>query len=301
LNNKKNVILSVVIASVNGLPIIDDCLGSLFKQEKTAELEVIVVARCPKEVIASICEKYSNVKLIEAPSRTSIPQLRALGFRESSGDIVAVLEDHCLVASDWAQRVIETHRFRYPVIGGSVENAAHQRIVDWAAFFCEYYRAMKPIPEGEVDFVPGNNVSYKKEILERFRDDFGAGIWDFELHERLKKVHVPLYLRPTILVYHKMSGSLGWFLIQKFYFARSLAGMRNKNKSWNVRCVYATGALILPMILFARISRTIWKKGMHRTEFLLSIPFLLPMLITWGIGEAVGNIFGAGSSTIKVA
>jgi GT2 family glycosyltransferase len=301
LNKNRKVTLSVVIASVNGLPVIDECLGSLFELEESGDLEVIVANRCPVEVGSFISRKYPSIKLIQTGSQTAIPQLRALGFHESSGDIVAVLEDHCLVAPDWAYRVIEAHRLRYPVIGGSVENAACRRLVDWAAYFCEYYRAMNPVPEGEVDFVPGNNVSYKREILEQFQDDFRSGIWDFEVHEHLKKAHVPLYSDPSILVYHKMSASLGRFLIQKYHFARSVAGTRNENQSWNVRCLYAAGAFLLPLILFIRIFGSVWKKRTHRIAFLLSSPFFLPMLFIWGIGEVAGNIIGAGSSTSKVA
>jgi GT2 family glycosyltransferase len=301
LEKKERVSLSVVIASVNGLPVIDECLRALFRQAEAGELEVIVANRCPEGVGPFISRKYPRVKLISAGSRTSIPRLRALGFAESSGDLVAVLEDHCLVAPDWATQVIEAHRLRYPVIGGSIENAARRRRVDWAAFFCEYYRAMSPVPEGETGFLTGNNVSYKRRIMEMFPDEFRAEIWDFELHGRLKKAHVPLFLKPQILVYHKMSARLCVHLRQKYHFARSFAGMRNQNQSWYARGLTAAAALALSLVLFIRILGTVWKKRTHRTTFLSSAPFLLPMLLVWGIGEAVGNVFGAGSSTSKVA
>jgi glycosyltransferase involved in cell wall biosynthesis len=301
LGDETNSSLSVVIALANGLPIIGECLDRLLDQDKTIDLEIIVASRCPKKVGEYIQQQYPKVTLIKADAETSIPQLRALGFRKSSGDIVAVLEDHCLAAPDWAKRVIDAHSLGYPVVGGSVENAAGQRLVDWAAFFCEYYRAMKPIPEGPVDFVPGNNVSYKREILRQFHLDIEAGVWDFTLHEHIKNAGLPLYSVPSISVNHKLSASLGWFISQKFHFARSFAGTRRLIQSWARCTLYGAGAFLLPVIQLGRIFSVVWKKGRHRIELLFSLPFLFLLLLSWGIGEAAGYTLGPGSSMAKVA
>jgi glycosyltransferase involved in cell wall biosynthesis len=293
--------LSVVIASVNGLPMIGECLDCLQKQFRVREIEVIVADRCGNGLAGILRQKYPWVKLIEAPTRTTIPQLRALAFQEASADVVAVLEDHCIVEKDWAQRMIEAQGGEYPVIGGAVENAACERLVDWAAFFCEYGQAIKPVPEGKVDTVPGNNVSYKRWVLEQFRQDLEAGEWDFVLHEHIKNGNIPLYSIPSITVYHKMSASLGWYILQKFHFARSYAGMRFVHSSWSQRILYGGGTILLPFMLTYRTVSCVWKKGRYHRELLLSFPMLMLLILTWGLGEAVGYIFGAGSSSAKVA
>ncbi len=288
----------MILALANGFSPIEECLESL--RRSSSETEVIVANRCGKRKGILLKEKYPWVKLIEAPPHTTIPQLRALAFREVSADVVAVLEDHCLVEKDWAQRMIEAHRQEYPVIGGSVENAACERLVDWAAFFCEYGQAIKPIPEGEVRAVPGNNVSYKRWVLEKFHKDLEAGEWDFVLHERMKASGIPLYSVPSITVYHKMSGSVKWVLLQKFHFARSFAGKRFADAKWLRRAAYGTGAFFLPILLLGRIVPCVWNKRKHRRELLLSLPFLGMLLLSWGLGEAAGYFFGAGSSPTKV-
>jgi hypothetical protein len=221
-------------------------------------------------------------------------------MQEASGDLVAVLEDHCLPEPDWAQGMVEAHRAEYPVIGGAVENAARDRLVDWAAFFCEYSQAMKPIPEGEVDTVPGNNVSYKRWILERFKHDIQAGIWDSKLHELIRNENIPLCSIPSITVYHKLSAKLSWFFVQKFHFARSFAGTRFTDPSLLQRVFYAAGSIILPLILAKRILFRVWKKGRYRGELIKSSPILMLLLFSWGAGEMIGYIFGPGSSSIKV-
>jgi glycosyltransferase involved in cell wall biosynthesis len=292
--------LSVVIASVNGLPLISECLDSLRHQSKAEEIEVIVANRCEGGVAEVIRCDYPWVKLIEAPATTTIPELRALAFGQSSGDLVAVLEDHCLAEKNWAQGMMRAHDEGHPVVGGSVENAACERFVDWAAFFCEYSGAMNPVPAGEVDAVPGNNVSYRRWVLERFRKNMEAGEWDFILHERMRASGIPLYSVPSIMVFHKMSMDLKGALLQKFHFARAIAGTRFGDKKWLRRTIYGMGAFLLPILLSGRIFPCVWTKRRHRRELLLSSPFLIMLLLSWGLGEAVGYFFGAGSSPTKV-
>jgi len=293
--------LSVIIASVNGLPILEECLESLRQHSEGVELEIVVADRCNNGLRKFVRQHYPQVKLVEAPGEFTVPQLRALAFRGCSGDIIAVLEDHCIVEPYWARRMIAAHEGEHPVIGGSVENAACERLVDWAAFFCEYSQAMKPMPEGEVDAVPGNNVSYKRWVLEQLRKDLEAGKWDFVLHERMKASGIPLYSVPSITVCHKMSASLGWYILQKFHFARSYAGMRFVNSSWSRRILYGGGTILLPFMLTYRTVSCVWKKGRYHRELLLSLPVLVLLILAWGFGEAVGYFFGAGSSSTKVA
>ena len=109
--------------------------------------------RCADGLGTVLRERYPWVKLIEAPpTHNDTPTCAHWLFKRASGDVVAVLEDHCFVEPRIGLRhMIEAHQGEYPVIGGSVENAACERFVDWAAFFCEYSQAMKPMREGEAE------------------------------------------------------------------------------------------------------------------------------------------------------
>ncbi|MDT8303837.1 MAG: glycosyltransferase [Sedimentisphaerales bacterium] len=296
----QNLKLSVIIVSVNGLPYIGYSLKSLDQQYCRDEIEIILVDRCGDSVRNFVGQKYPTVKLIKASPETTIPKLRALAFREASADIIAVLEDHCIVESDWAQRMIEAHRSEYSVIGGSIENAACEKLVDWAAFFCDYSQAIKPLPEGQANILPGNNVSYKRLVIERFRDVIEAEVWDYTLHEHIKNAGISLYSIPSITVHHKISASLGWFISQRYHLARSFAGMRFVNASGFQRVLYGAGSVLLPVVLAKRIVTNVWKKGRYRRELFLSLPFLMLLVFSWGIGELFGYILGPGVSSSKV-
>lgn len=56
------------------------------------------------------------------------------------------------------------------VVAGSISNSATESFMDWAAFLCEYSGSLPPLPAGPADGVPGNNVVYRKEVLDRYKD-----------------------------------------------------------------------------------------------------------------------------------
>jgi len=293
--------LSVVIASVNGFPILGECLDSIRRQTQVKDLEVVVVNRCAKGVGATIKKHHPWVKLIEASTETSIPHLRAMAFRQCEGDVVAVIEDHCILEPNWAGRLLEAHQTPYAAIGGVVENGACERLVDWAHFFCEYSELMSPISEGEAEIIPGNNVGYKRWVLDQFWPLIERGVWDSTLHEQIRNAGIPLYRLPSLRVRHKMSASLWWFMSQKFHFARSFSSMRFVDANWLRRAAYGAGTALLPLILSQRIFGRVWSIRTYRRELLLSFPILVLLLLSWAVGEAAGYIFGPGSSHAKVA
>src|SRR5688500_212102 len=112
----------------------------------------------------------------------SVFQLRQAAYAAARGEIVAVTEDHCHVAPDWIERILEAHR-RHPeagAIGGAVLNGTDRKLVDWAAFFLTQGPHMPPLPNGVADRISGPaNVSYKRRVLDRLGGDEQQGVIDF--------------------------------------------------------------------------------------------------------------------------
>jgi hypothetical protein len=91
---------------------------------------------------------------------------------------VAVIEDHVIVPEGWAAQLLAAQARGEEVVGGSVDNAATARLVDWAAFLCEYSQLLPPLPEGPVPGLTGNNTVYRRSLLEKHRDTTRAGRWE---------------------------------------------------------------------------------------------------------------------------
>ena len=292
--------ISIVIACVNGLPSIDECLSALDNQQGNVNAEVIVVNCCKDETSEHIRKKFPHVKLLEFSERLGIPELRAIGTSHATGDIIAIIEDHCIVQEDWLKEILKAHESRYMVIGGAIENGSVHRIVDWAVFLCEYSKVMPPIPYGETNCIAGNNASYKREALDKVDESIKRNYWEFFLHEELKKLGIKFLSVPAIKVNHKKEFGFLYFLGQRFHYSRSFAGMRRRRVSILKRIYYLLSSPLLPFLMIWRIAKQVLQKKRHRKEFLLSLPILALSLVSYAFGEFVGFLFGPGKSLIKV-
>lgn len=292
--------LSVIIASVNGRPYIDECLQALERQQGDIPAEIIVVDRCNDGTAGHIRKKFPRVQLLESSKPMGIPQLRAMGIRHSTGDILVITEDHCNAREDWFVQILKAHESGYAAVGGAVENGSVDRIVDWAVYLCEYAGLMLPIPYGETDGIAGNNASYNREIMEKVDNSVKENYWEFFLQAEMKKAGVKFLTVPDIIVYHKKDFGFWYFFSQRFHYSRSFAGMRIVKANFSKRIFYILSSPLLPVLMISRIFQQVKKKKRRQKEFLLSLPLLMIFMFSYAWGEFVGYLFGPGDSLLKV-
>ena len=300
-NHSDNKKISVVIPSVNGLPIIKECLESIYKQKNNDIAEIIVVDCTDEQTRKVIRETFKEIVLIYPQKKKPIPELRAIGIKESKCDILALIEDHCLVPEDWFTEILKAHGSDYVAIGGAVENACQDTILDWATFFCEYSAFIQPAPYGPVRSLPGNNVSYKRTKIQDILDDvINKGVWEGFIHQKLFERGYELFSTPSLVVFHKKAFGFFEFLAQRFYYSQSFAGMRNNEFPFVKRIVYSMLCFFLPLLLMFRLCVNVLPKGRLRKEFILSTPMLFIFTTVWAIGECCGYLFGPGNSLLYI-
>ena len=66
------------------------------------------------------------------------------------------------------------------------------------------------------------------------------------------------------------------------------------------RIAYCGGSVLLPAVLFGRMTKTVSQKGRHRLKFVFAAPLIAVFLISWAWGEAVGALLGPGDSLARV-
>jgi hypothetical protein len=289
--------LSVVIASVNGMPYLGRCLDAL--AERCPEAEVVVADWTDEATRAEVRERWPRVRLLSFDEPTAIPELRAAGVFASTAPVVALIEDHCLVARAWGARLLAAHAAGHEVAGGPIRNVATDRIRDWAAFFCEYSAVMEPMPSGPVAGLPGMNISYGPAAREAIDDLLRAGRWENWLHPRLQERGFELWCEPEAVVEHDKGFELGEFFSQRYHYSRSYAGMRNPELGGK-RVLYALGTPLLLPLLYWRMGRNVFGRRRERKEFVLATPLVLAYVTVWAFGEAVGYLFGGGRSLLRV-
>ncbi len=294
-----NPALSVVIASVNGWSMLDPTLRALDAQPERPRMEVIVVEAVGGATRQSLRNHRPGVVIIEVDEKRTIPALRHMGVRRAKGDLVAILEDHGEVAPDWAGALLEAHKEPWGAVGGVVENG-REGLVNWAAFFCEYTPYMGPVAEGESGDLPGNNIAYKRPHLLRHAHELEQGRWESWINDKLRLDGVPIASTNKAVVRHIKPFRLGHFLVQRFHFARSYAGMRRVDQSGLKRLIYGFGSFALPAMLMLRVTRTALAKGRHLGRFVASMPLIALFYTVGAAGESIGYFFGPGDSLSRV-
>src|SRR5215469_14843945 len=289
--------LSIVIAAWNGLLSLERCLRSLKTDGEAPDIEVIVVTNF--DAAEMLKTQFPYVQHVAASSHTTVPVLRTTGVFQAGGEIVALAEDHCTFGDGWCSEVKKAHQLPYSVIGGPVENASGERALDWAVYFYDYGRFMLPSPAAVVEVLPGNNVSFKRSILQELEPSLRAGFFEAAIKHELEKRELVLYLAPSVVVYHCKHYKVGKAIRQCYHLARAFAGKRVLNTLWIKRAALVLGSLALPMLLPGRIVTRTVRKRRHIKELVRSLPYLLTLLTSWSFGEFCGYCAGEGSSASK--
>jgi hypothetical protein len=291
--------LSVVVPSVNGWGDLDGCLAALEVERGSVPLQVLVPERCGPSVREKVASRYPWATILPVSTETTIPEMRALAFDQATAASVAVIEDHVIVPQGWAAAMLQA-RTTAQVVGGGVQNLATDKLVDWAAFLCEYSHMLPPLPVGENDWITGNNTVYARDLLERHRAVTHDGRWENHLHDTLRSAGVPLIFRPDIVVGHKKHYTIREYFTQRYLYARSYAGARAAEGSWVRRLAFAGVSLALPPVLLWRTLSRSLQKEVDRTLVWRCLPLTVLFVIAWGAGDIAGSWLGAGDSLSKV-
>jgi glycosyltransferase involved in cell wall biosynthesis len=287
--------VSLVIASRTGSEPLLACIES-FARFEDESFEVIVAECAEPTTPATIRAHFPSVRVLHFAESRTIPDLRAAGLLAARGAIVAVTSDRCRAEDGWLRAVQSSHERPVGAVGGAIENAVTNRILDWAVFFCEYGRYMPPLSSEATSDLPGHNVAYTRTALDAIRDLFSPACWDPLWHKRLEERGLTLAREPSMLVSLHKRSSLSAFIAERYDYSRSFAGQRVAGRPWLIRFIRAATTPLLPPILLVRLVRQILPKRRHRRELAFSMPYLALFALVWAAGECVGYVAGPGTN-----
>lgn len=227
--------------------------------------------------------------LVEQASGNSTlaPQLWARGIGRARGEIVALTLASMAPVPGWAAAVRDAMSDGIAGVGGAIEPAPGLTALDWAVHLCRYSAYLLPFPSASVSTLPGDNAAYRRESIERWRPLWAGEFWETEVDAALVESGARLILTPAIVVRHARSAGFAGFCRNRFLHGIRSGQARRKTASRFTTAVRILGAPLVPFVLLTRIARRAAPRYLR--PLVASLPFLLPFLAAWALGEAVGG------------
>ena len=195
--------LSVIVAASNAGGLLAKCVAALSAQAHPDEVEILIArdaSRFDDVDRTALDQRMPGLRWIEAPPGATVPRLRGLGIAQARADLIALIEDDCLVADGWCRAAIATGG-DCAAVGGSVEPGSYRKPLDWAVYFCEYGRFMLPVPSTPDAPLTGNNVVYSRDALARLPDAVRLDFREAFVHAAWQQSGVPTRVSGSLVVH----------------------------------------------------------------------------------------------------
>ncbi len=210
--------LSVLLATVHPWPAVKTALECARNQDGGADFEILLL---DGNGAALPGEPGPPVRWIRAPGKDGF-ELRAMGFAEARGAVIAITEDHCVMLPDWCRRILAAHeKTPAAVLIGAVANHpdSARRAIDRANFlltFGPFSAPIEPLTSWRLP-VP-TNISFKRSALSD--PPFLPGWVEYGLLAELRERN-EIELAPDVLLEHRQSWGVLRALVVHFSSGRS--------------------------------------------------------------------------------
>ena len=204
-------IVSVIIPCYNSERTIRACLDSILNQRTLIPYEVIVVDSSVDQTPQIVEREFPSARLIHLQQRTFAGAARNVGIRSSRSQFCLMIDSDCVAQPDLVERMIARHREAdYAAVGGSLGNGTPRSLSGWTGYLLEFKEFLPQAPMRLERTVPTANVTYRREILERY-GCFDEEMWlaeDILFNWKLHKSGERILFDPKIEVTHM--NRTGW-------------------------------------------------------------------------------------------
>ena len=279
-------------------------LDRLCAQTAREAIEIVVVDLAREEVPPLVTPPEAPVEILRLPGVQEWAVARRAGLEQTSGPVVAFVEEHCFTEPGWAQALIEAHEGPWASVGYGFRNANPQSYVSRSAMLADYGLWLDPVPRGRVQFLPGNNVSYKRDAFLALGDRLGAALAsDFVAHEAFRTDGLPMFVEPAAQAAHLNFTTVWETGLTNYVWCRAMAAQRARTAGWSLPRRAAHAAVTpatAPVYRIARLARTLGARRRLWRPFAAGFPVILVVSMCAAIGEAAGYLLGPGAAEAQL-
>lgn len=275
--------LSIVVGARSSEHPADACLDALSDQLRDG-VEVILV----EDEDSGAARRY-EVRHVLRP-RGLVPELWAEGIRHASGELVGLLPSTAAPDADWVDRTLELHAGGAAGVGGAVEPGGDLGVADWAVYFLRYSPYMLPVAPDEVLEIPGDNASYRADVLARYRHVYEEAFWEPAVHRVMRADGHQLRFSPLRVVRQLPGANIAAFCRQRFTHGRAHGRQRSAGLGRAQILGASLTAPLVPPLITLRAARAVLAKRRNGARFLVAAPLILYFSCWWATGELVGRL-----------
>jgi hypothetical protein len=298
--------MSVILVTPDHYETIRRTVSRLRAQTAHDRLELVIVAPSHEGLQLDEAELggLHGFRVVEVGAAPSVAAGYAAGVREAGAPVVVFAEDHSYPAPDWAAALIEAHRKPWAAVGPVIVNANPESAVSWADFLMGYGPWLEPSPAGVVDYLPGHNSSYKREVLLELGPELDTMLnAESVLHSELLSRGHQLYLEPAARTFHFNFSRISSCLAGMFLHSRTFAAERARGGRWGParRLAYTAASPLIPLVRLRRALLRDMRRSGARGVFPRVLPPMILVLLVSALGEALGYALGPGNAPDRVS
>jgi hypothetical protein len=278
-------------------------LASVLAQGLGPALEAVVLDCAPEAEPIPTPSTAAGVRIVPMPPGTTYAAAKALGVRLAAAPVVAFLEEHCRVLPGWAAALIAAHRGPWAGVGAEVHNANPEGTMSRVVALMNYHPWLPPAERREHDMLPGNNASFKRDLLLAYGDRLeGLLCAEIVLHSRLRRDGHRLLLEPAARFEHLNDGSLASASRGFFLFHRCYGPARAEALGWPAwrRFGYAAAGPLVPLYFLVRLLLVLARRRPRLLPAALAgAPRMLIAQLASAAGQTAGLLWGVGDAELR--
>ncbi len=218
-----------------------------------------------------------------------VPELWSVGIAQARTELVALLAGTVVPATDWVALTLRAHDDGTAAIGGPIEPGANFGYADWAVYFCRYSPYLRPIQDELIE-VPGDNASYRAEVLEQYADTYVDGFWEPFVHARMRADGHDVIVRSERIVRPRGGLTASAFCRQRFTHGRVHGVLRSESTTQLRVWLGVASTPVVPLVMTARVFATVFVRRRLRARLLFATPLLVVFYSCWAAGEGLGRL-----------
>lgn len=286
-------LVTVIVPCYNSERTIRQCLQSILDQQTSATFDVIVVDSSADQTAEIVRREFPSVRLIHTDQRMLAGAARNRGIKATNARYCLMLDSDCIAEPDLIERAMARHREdHYAAVGGSLANGTPNSLSGWIGYLIEFKEFMPTTPMRLETNVPTANLTYRREILEKY-GCFDEDLWpaeDLLFNWKLHSSGERLLFDPAIKVTHLNRTGWGKVFSYQVQLGKTSATARKRGGDLGFagKNAQLRHPILIALMPFARLVRAAMWLAKYDLKALLVLVLLSPMYLVAAICWSYG-------------